>query len=324
MKYDVFDFFGKNIPEFSLWQSDAWKNILTKSGQAREVFYFGNPDSTFFLVEIRSVGAGFFGAFILWVKNFQIAEDFWKCFDALKNFLQKKWVIFIQIEPIEEISKFQKMSSKEVSRKFLTPFTRIISLADDAEKIIADMPQKGRYAIRNAEKKWVEIEIITNFSDEILDEWMKLLNETTTRDAFAHNSREYYKTFLQELWNDVFMVASKINGKYLAMTISVFSYDTALYYYGASTSDPEGRKLASSYLTLWESMKFSKNHGKRMYDLFGVADPNNSDDPLMGVSQFKQKLGGEIHELPKKFLIPISFKFSIYSLLLKIKKFLKK
>ena len=45
------------------------------------------------------------------------------------------------------------MSSKEVSRKFLTPFTRIISLADDAEKIIADMPQKGRYAIRNAEKK---------------------------------------------------------------------------------------------------------------------------------------------------------------------------
>ena len=62
-------------------------------------------------------------------------------------------MIFIQIEPIEEISQFQKMSSKEVSRKFLTPFTRIISLADDAEKIIADMPQKGRYAIRNAEKK---------------------------------------------------------------------------------------------------------------------------------------------------------------------------
>ena len=65
MKYDVFDFSGKNIPEFSLWQSGAWKNILAKSGQAREVFYFGNPDSTFFLVEIRSVGAGFFGAFIL-------------------------------------------------------------------------------------------------------------------------------------------------------------------------------------------------------------------------------------------------------------------
>ncbi len=120
------------------------------------------------------------------------------------------------------------------------------------------------------------------------------------------------------------MVASKIDEKYLAMTISVFSGDTALYYYGASTSDPEGRKLASSYLTLWESMKFSKNHRKKWYDLFGVADPNNPNDPLMGVSQFKQKLGGEIYELPKKFLFPISFKFLIYSLLLKIKKFLKK
>ncbi len=115
-----------------------------------------------------------------------------------------------------------------------------------------------------------------------------------------------------------------MDGKYLAMTISVFSGESGFYYYGASTSDPEGRKLASSYLTLWESMKFAKNHGKKMYDLFGVADPNNPDDPLMGVSQFKQKLGGEIYELPEKFLFPISFKFSIYSLLLKIKKFLKK
>lgn len=324
MKYGIFDFSGKNIPELSLWQSAAWKNILTKSGQAREVFYFGNPDATFFLVEIRAVGAGFFGAFILWVKDFQIADDFSDCFKSLKNFLQKKWIIFLQVEPIEEIVEFQNLPSREVSRKFLTPFTRIISLEKSVDDIIANMPQKGRYAIRNAEKKWVKIEIITDFSEKILDEWMWLLEETTARDSFSHNSRRYYELFLRELWENAFIVASKMDGKYLAMTISVFSGESGFYYYGASTSDPEGRKLASSYLTLWESMKFAKNHGKKMYDLFGVADPNNPDDPLMGVSQFKQKLGGEIYELPEKFLFPISFKFSIYSLLLKIKKFLKK
>ena len=324
MKYGIFDFSGKNIPELSLWQSAAWKNILTKSGQAREVFYFGNPDATFFLVEIRAVGAGFFGAFILWVKDFQIADDFSDRFKSLKNFLQKKWIIFLQVEPIEEIVEFKNLPSREVSRKFLTPFTRIISLEKSVDDIIANMPQKGRYAIRNAEKKWVKIEIITDFSEKILDEWMWLLEETTARDSFSHNSRRYYELFLRELWENAFIVASKMDGKYLAMTISVFSGESGFYYYGASTSDPEGRKLASSYLTLWESMKFAKNHGKKMYDLFGVADPNNPDDPLMGVSQFKQKLGGEIYELPEKFLFPISFKFSIYSLLLKIKKFLKK
>lgn len=55
----------KNFSSLSFWQGENWKNILEKSHQAREVFYFGNPEKTFFLVEIRSVGAGFFGAFIL-------------------------------------------------------------------------------------------------------------------------------------------------------------------------------------------------------------------------------------------------------------------
>lgn len=108
------------------------------------------------------------------------------------------------------------------------------------------------------------------------------------------------------------------------MTISVFSGDSALYYYGASTSDAEARKLASSYLTLWKSMEFSQQKGKKIYDLFGVADPNNPNDPLLGVSQFKQKLGGELVELPKKILQKISWKFTVYQILMNIKKVIKK
>lgn len=228
------------------------------------------------------------------------------------------------MEPIEKIDFFEKIPSEKIFKKFLTPFTRVISLEDDLEKILADMPQKGRYAIKNAEKKGVEIEIITDFSDKIIDEWMNLLEETTTRDNFSHNSRKYYKDFLQELGGNAVIVAARYKEKYIAMTISAFSGDSALYYYGASTSESEARKLASSYLTLWKSMEFAKEKGKKSYDLFGVADPNNPNDPLLGVSQFKQKLGGELIELPQKFLTPISWKYQIFAVLQRVKKFLKK
>lgn len=146
-----------HISEISFWQSVSWKHILEKSTQAREVFYFGNPSSTFFQVEIRSIGAGFFGAFILGVKNFQISDDFIAVYKNLEKYLQEKNCILVQFEPLEksEILEtfFEKNVTEKVAKKFLMPFTRVISLADTAEEILTKMPQKGRYAVRNAEKQ---------------------------------------------------------------------------------------------------------------------------------------------------------------------------
>lgn len=55
-----------------------------------------------------------------------------------------------------------------------------------------------------------------------------------------------------------------------------------------------------------------------------MADPNDPNDPLLGVSQFKQKLGGELIELPEKFLYKISWKYEIFAILQKMKKIFKK
>lgn len=231
MKYTKFDSFRIGSKKVSLWQSPSWMHILQKSKQAREVFYFGNPDSTFFLVEIRSVGAGFFGAFSLGIKDFQIASDFEDCFEVFKKFLKKEEIIFWQIEPIEHMQFLKNINSDSVFKKFLTPFTRVISLEDDVDEILKNMQQKGRYAIKNAEKKGVEIEIITDFTDKIIDQWMELLKETTARDNFSHNSRNYYVHFLQELKNNAYIVAAKYEEKYIAMTINVCFSDVALYYY---------------------------------------------------------------------------------------------
>lgn len=334
MKYSPFSpektFSHPQFSEISFWQSKNWKNILEKSHQAREVFYFWNPEKTFFLVEIRSVGAGFFGAFILWIKNLQISHDFEELFEELKNFLQNKNCIFVQFEPLEKSEILENFFIKndkklaKISKKFLMPFTRVISLADTADEILAKMPQKGRYAVRNAEKQWVEIELLDKIEEKHLDAWMSLLDETTKRDKFSHNSREYYKNFLEELEGEMIVAVGNYKEKIVAMAISVYSGQDAVYYYGASTSEPEGRKVAASYALLWRTMELAREKWQQNYDLLGVADPNDPNDPLLGVSQFKQKLGGELIELPEKFLYKISWKYEIFAILQKMKKIFKK
>lgn len=307
---------------FSFWQSHFWKEILETSWQAKEVFWFGNPESTFFLVEIRSLWFWFFGAFILWLKKNQLSNDYKNCFDELKQFLKKKNILFLQIEPLDEMVLGDNFS--QPFKKFLTPYTRTISLEQSIDEILANMSQKWRYAVRNALKKWVEIEFCTQISDEILDEWMLLIGETTKRDKFSHNSREYYETFLKTLeWNMVIAIA-KYETKTIAMMISTYIWDEAIYYYWASASDATVRKLAPWYLSLWKTMEFVQGKWAKIYDLLWVADPNDPNDSLAGVSQFKQKLGGELQKLPEKFLFPLSWKFFIYKNLLRIKKFLKK
>lgn len=74
----------------SFWQSHIWSSILVESNQAKEVFYFGNIDSTFLFIEVRSIGFGLYGAFSLGVSKNQIGED-WDIFLLdLKKVLTEK------------------------------------------------------------------------------------------------------------------------------------------------------------------------------------------------------------------------------------------
>jgi lipid II:glycine glycyltransferase (peptidoglycan interpeptide bridge formation enzyme) len=60
------------------------------------------------------------------------------------------------------------------------------------------MHEKGRYNIRLAEKRGVVVKKVS-FSEENIFLWINMLSETTKRNGFHENSREYYTRFIQEL-----------------------------------------------------------------------------------------------------------------------------
>ena len=124
----------------SFWQSPTWTGILTDSLQAREVFYYGDIHSTYILIEIRSIGLGFAGAFSLGVSSSQIGYDWEEFIVALRIELQQRDILFLQIELID-----RELVSKNIEKpykKFLTPHTRVLDLTLTEDEILAQMHEK--------------------------------------------------------------------------------------------------------------------------------------------------------------------------------------
>lgn len=308
----------------SFWQSKIWANILKNSWQAQDVYYYWNTDSTYFLVEIRSIGAGLSGAFILGVTSSQIGGDVSDCLDQLKKELKKKWVLFLQIEPLDELS-IPGQEIRKPYKKFLTPHTRILDLSLNEDALLAQMHEKGRYNIRTAIKRWVAIEL-AEVTEENIDIWMSLLSDTLSRDDFAGNSREYYVLFIRQIVsaNLGWLYFARYEGRVVAAGIFVFSPERAIYYYGASSSAPLDRGVFAPYLLQWEAIKIARSRGIPIYDFLGISNPDNSNDVLAGVSFFKSRFGGYIERLPRKFLFPLSWKYGFFLCLQRIKNLLKR
>lgn len=296
---------------FSFWQSHIWQNILLQSWQAREVFYFWNIQWISMLVEIRSVWLGQFAAFSLWVQSWHVFWEFSELFTELSIVLKEKGCIFFQIEPLDALSGIEK--TRYQYKSFLTPHTRLLDTTQTEEAIMSQMHEKGRYNIRLAQKRWVIVEHVT-CNEANLDIWMNLLEETTDRDGFAHNSRRYYEIFLSESISAGIgsLMFAYYNGVVIAAMISLFSLERSIYYYWASKSDKEVRKHMAPYLLQWEAIRESKKRDIPLYDFLWVADPSNKDDSLKSVSEFKEKFGWYIQKLPEKACFIISWKAVIF------------
>jgi FemAB family len=306
----------------SFWQSNTWQKILLTSGQAKDVFYFGNKDSSYLLIEIRSIGLGLFGAFSLWVNASQVWNDFPDYMNAVKGILKAKGVIFFQIEPIEEIPFYwdKHISSFVRYKRFLTPQTRVLLLDNSENTLLWDMHEKGRYNIRLAEKRWVKVEKVSSSSENI-DIWMQLLTDTTNRDGFSHNTKKYYMSFIENLekQNQWWLYFAFFEWRIIAGSIFVFTPSRAIYYYGASVSDPSDRKHMAPYLLQWHAICHAKSRGIPIYDFLWVADPKNPKDSLRSVSDFKAKFWWCLEFLPRELLIPVSPLWYIFGCIRKLR-----
>ncbi|OGJ54715.1 hypothetical protein A3D11_00020 [Candidatus Peribacteria bacterium RIFCSPHIGHO2_02_FULL_49_16] len=273
-----------------LWQSPAWKHYQEALG--REIRIYENDDTFAQVVIDRTVGG-----WSAWdIPRGPIGNNREHLLEKIiADAKQDKCFSFFlsPIKPISPITPLRPALSCHLiptTRHEQPEATRIIDLTCSESELLAQMKPKGRYNIGVAEKHG----IIVKESNDI-DAFYSLLQQTGGRDGFRIKPKREYEIFLEKLEGS-FLLIAHANEQPVAGLMGVIWNTTGYYYYGASSY--EYRNLMASYLLQWEAMQYCKREGCNKYDLLGIAPPGGANHPWSGVSQFKEKFGGEVITYP--------------------------
>lgn len=180
-------------------------------------------------------------------------------------------------------------------RSLFTRWSFLWDISKAEEELLGGMKQKTRYNVRLAEKKGVRI--IEDNSSQGFEDYWKLMEETTARQGFFAHTKKYHQQMFETLSKaGIAHLFKAIFEEKVLTTWVVFNLNGVLYYpYGASTR--EDSNVFASNLMMWEVAKWGKNHGCKLFDLWGSPGPNpKPSDAWFGFHKFKEGYNAKLVE----------------------------
>jgi len=237
--------------------------------------------------------------------------------------LQKTGGIFLRLDPYVAPTFEFSTPLRSSTQQYQPTDTLVLDLTQSDDELRAAMKRKGRYNINLAKKKGVSCEAVAfaKLTQKNLEDYWHLTSSTTSRDGFAGHPLSYYEKFLKFLpkYATLFFAYAE-DGTPVATAISTFCGKKAIYYFGASTSDPEYRNLMAPYLLQWTMIQEAKKRGCLSYDFLGIAPEGQIDHPYAGISEFKWKFGGTRQTFaPGRELVFNKFWYVLYRIAKKLR-----
>jgi lipid II:glycine glycyltransferase (peptidoglycan interpeptide bridge formation enzyme) len=169
--------------------------------------------------------------------------------------------------------------------------TVLLDLGRSEDDLLAAMKQKTRYNVRLAGRRGVTVRL-GSMADLLT--LYQLYEETSRRDKFIIRPPAYYAdawgSFLEVGLAHLFL--AEVEGAPVAGLVLYTFGPTAWYMYGASSD--RHRQSMPNHLLQWEAVRWAKEAGCTLYDMWGAPDRQHKSDPMWGVYQFKLGLGGEL------------------------------
>lgn len=221
---------------------------------------------------------------------------------------KKHKCVYVQLEPDEVKTQNNELKIKDfdIRKSFHPLFTKysfILNLTSSEDELLKNMHSKTRYNIRVAQKH--KVLVVQDNSEKGFKEFLKLYEQTTTRQKFYAHTPRYHK----KLWETLCSTDQTQNTNHLSYHLLhafydkkiltswvLFSFKDTLYYpYGASSR--EHRDVMASNLIMWEAIKMGKKIGLKKFDMWGALSENpNPQDPWYGFHKFKQGYGATLTE----------------------------
>jgi len=207
---------------------------------------------------------------------------------------------FVRVEPPPLIAgeALAAEGFRATPRYIQIPRTAVVDLTPSLDALLAGFKPKMRYNIRLAERRGVAI--THGRAERDLDAFYRLTQITARREGFAIHRRAYYADVWRAFQPDhATLVLATFEAELLAAVLCVRFGRTAVYLYGASGE--AHRELMAPHAAQWAAMRWAKAHGCTAYDLWGMADPRRSTDPMAGVHRFKLGFNPAIVDYPGAF-----------------------
>jgi vancomycin resistance protein VanK len=180
------------------------------------------------------------------------------------------------------------------------------------DDVLAGMNQQWRRNIKKAAKAGVEVSssAATGVGSDDLAAFHALYAHTAERDHFTPRPLSYFRTMFEAMSDEpggaveIRLYLAHHDGDLVAATIWIRVGDHTWYSYGASST--EKRDVRGSNAIQWQMIRDSIAAGAAVYDLRGITDTLATDDPHVGLIQFKVGTGGEAVEYAGEWDLPLN------------------
>jgi vancomycin resistance protein VanK len=173
------------------------------------------------------------------------------------------------------------------------------------DDVLKAMNQLWRRNIKKADKAGVEVTLGERHD---LKAFHDLYAHTAERDHFTPRPLSYFETMYDALGAEdpdrIQLWLARHEGDLVAATIAIRVGTHAWYSYGASST--EKRDVRGSNAVQWAMMRHALEAGAHVYDLRGITETLDADDPHVGLIQFKVGTGGQAVEYAGEWDLPIN------------------
>jgi len=230
--------------------------------------------------------------------NVTTTKDLRTVLDALRPLAKRRLVFAVRVE-----SELPRSTQKTLERHGLRKATPIIpssstitlDISNPLEDVMTSLPQKGRHAIRRAERDGVVVHGAE--ANEKNCRTMYGLLKQTAEGQFGIRSYNYYKTFWQRFSESGHgqLFFAQFEGKTVAGAFAMTFGDKSTYKDGASVR--KRTAYGASHLLQWKVIEWAKSRGVVTHDFCGSPPSDkihDQDHPHYGIGRFKASFNKEV------------------------------
>lgn len=227
----------------------------------------------------------------------------------LWDFAARNGVFTVKIEPElplgTDMSPLGFTKTRHIQPNFSTV---LLDISKPLDEVLMALPQKGRHAIRRAERDGVTAEAVPA-SDENCRIMYNLLKDTAQDHEFGIRSCDYYKTYWQRYEKSGIgqLFFAYYQGEMVAGAYVLAFGTKGTYKDGASIR--KRTAYGASHLLQWRAIEWLKSKDVELHDLCGappIDQIKNPDHPHYGIGLFKTAFNKEVTQYVGAYEMPVS------------------